>query len=348
MRRLFALAAFLLPACVSLPPAPPALVIAPDNHAVAFLSHPEDAAFRGLTVISLPSTRTDSRRMPHRAAEITWASGHKLLLSRPDGFFDYDTTTHRFSRFFRPIADLPLGTLRTLRRLEDGWLLRVTYSPAAPNVSHQRMGDFYIYNEPRPGAPFAMRPATIELLDLLTDRQLSVAHFSKAQLEPLGPPLAALDASLSPDHKTLMLAAAHRLFFAGAWSADSIAPWYPAPPVIFDIPGATPRFTVPAAPAIVSPVTLRNDGLYAITETVGPPLRVPHESQRLTHTFHLTRFTREGAENMRELPLAHAASPIAQTFAAAFSPDKSLLVIYSLADPHHPVLLQIPLPPAAP
>jgi hypothetical protein len=159
-----------------------------------------------------------------------------------------------------------------------------------------------------------------------------------------------------------MLAPERHLGWAGSGTPDTIIPWHYTGFAVYEIPtgqllfssdaimpprsGARPDPTeVRGTP--VTPVTLTDDGIYALEETIPPDPAaanpaLPHrQPNRADHQFWFTRYSAQGRQRLLQLPLSP--SRLSNTFSTAASPAGRFMVIHTL-DPA-PRLIEVPLKP---
>lgn len=264
----------------------------------------------------------------------------------------YTTEVHALHDFSL-LATLDLR----VRGVGDGYMLRYQWAEGVPALLTSF--GWLSKTSANPDGATTWKTPVLAGMDLLDADQNVIMHLDHPPAAQR--PFTDGEAQISPDHRLLMIAPWRHGPAAGAWGQDSILSWYYTGFAVYEVPSGKllyardPYWSGPRAGAAdaaeihgtpVTPVTLANDGVYAIEETIPPdpaasnpalPHRVPNRSD---HQFWLTRYCAEGRRPLMQLPLS---AKSINTFSTAASAAGGFMVIHTL-DPA-PHLIEVPLRP---
>jgi len=266
----------------------------------------------------------------------------------------YATEVHALSDFSL-LATLDLH----VRGIGDGYSLRYQWPPNATPTELGGTGWFGLPST-NPDGSTTWKNTPISGIDLLDPDLIPLMHLAPPAA-PAGP-FTDGEAQISPDHRRLMLAPERHRGWAGSGTPDTIIPWHYTGFAVYEIPTGKLLFTsdtimpprsgdrpnpaeVRGTP--VTPVTLTDDAVYALEETIPPnpaaanPALPHRQPNRADHQFWLTRYSAEGRQRLLQLPLSPGR--LSNTFSTAASAAGRFMVIHTL-DPA-PRLIEVPLQP---
>ncbi len=268
----------------------------------------------------------------------------------------YETEVYSLHDFARVSKlDFPV------RGVGDGYMLRYQWPPGLPMVLTSQGWLREVLS--RPDGSRTLKRVGISGMDLLDPDLKPVLHLDAAK-DASGVRFSDEEAQISPDHKALMLAPRHHggIAFTAMDQDTIISSWYDGF-AVYEVPSGKLLYSSAAIfgpahsgrpdpremrGAPVTPVTLTDDGVYALEETIPPDPAAtnpaaPHRQPNVQdHQFWLTRYTAAGRQHLLRLPLA-AEGPFFRRFSTAASPAGRFMVIHTA--PPAPRLIEVPLRP---